>query len=196
MEWASRRRPEFWENFRNEDGNLDIERRDMLLARFQSHRGPILAPRASDDQFATDSAMRSVRSLFANADWEEMVLVPKDLSLPRVGHFGYLRPDCGRTLWTLLARRIENRKCRQICNAATGFDFRDAVNGNPQLTHGGADEILDYLKGVVHIFIRRSAWRRAALHQVGQEGRLDVPTARLPNEKRAQELAPGVRAAP
>src|SRR5690606_20628886 len=68
-------------------------------------------------------------------------------------------------------------------------EARKGVGADSKLSHGGADDFLDYLE-VVHVFIRGSAASRAALHQVGQTYWVDHSPARLSNEERAQELVP------
>ena len=49
---------------------------------------------------------------------------------------------------------------------------------------------MDYLEGV-HVFIRRPASSRAAVHQAGQAHRLDHSAAGVSDEERAQDLAVG-----
>jgi len=110
LEWAARRKPEFWWNLRRPDGSVDTELVEALQARFAAIRAPVLALRFTDDPFATEEATDRILGLFANVSAVRMVLGASDSGGTKIGHFGFFRSRYRETLWprvleTLLATR-------------------------------------------------------------------------------------------
>lgn len=101
LEWADRRRPEFWWNLRRSDGSPDTEMRDQLLRRFAAFRGSVLAIRASDDVFSTSAGVRRVAALYPNVEWKDLTVSPSPDTQTRVGHFGFFRSAGKHTLWPI-----------------------------------------------------------------------------------------------
>ena len=81
LEWANRRRPEFWWNLRRADGTLDRPRIEEILGRFQAFRGRGLALSLADDPFATAAATQRLCTLFPGVTFEQQRLKPADLGL-------------------------------------------------------------------------------------------------------------------
>src|SRR5947207_155220 len=79
LEWANRRRAEFWWNLRSEDGEPDSVRIEDLLSRFHAIRAPTLALRFTDDVFATEAATSRVLQLYQNCPATQMVIGPADV---------------------------------------------------------------------------------------------------------------------
>ena len=98
-EWADRRRGDFWWNLRRPDGEIDLARRDALLARFHQVRARTLALRFTDDAFATEAATTRILALYANTDASTLVLGPSDAGGQKIGHFGFFRARMQHTLW-------------------------------------------------------------------------------------------------
>lgn len=99
LEWAARRRPEFWWHVRRADGSVDFELVDALLARFSSIHARALAVRFTDDPFATEAATSRLLGLFANTVATRLVLCAADGDGSRIGHFGFFRSRFRATLW-------------------------------------------------------------------------------------------------
>ena len=99
LEWANRRRAEFWWNLRSEDGEPDSVRIEELLSRFHAIRAPTLALRFTDDVFATEAATSRVLQLYQNCPATQMVIGPADVGGMKIGHFGFFRSRFRDTLW-------------------------------------------------------------------------------------------------
>ena len=99
LEWANRRRPEFWWNVRLPDGTSDLGRIESAVSRFQAVHAPTLAIRFSDDSFATEAATLRVLALYQNCPATQMVLGPSDAGGQKIGHFGFFRSRFRDTLW-------------------------------------------------------------------------------------------------
>jgi predicted alpha/beta hydrolase len=99
LEWANRRRPEFWWNVRLPDGTPDLGRIESAVSRFQAIHAPTLAVRFSDDSFATEAATLRVLALYQNCPATQMVLGPSDAGGQKIGHFGFFRSRFRDTLW-------------------------------------------------------------------------------------------------
>jgi len=99
LEWANRRRPDFWWNVKLPDGTPDLGRIENALRSFQAIHAPTLAIRFSDDPFATESATLRILSLYKNCPATQMVLGPADAGGQKIGHFGFFRSRFRDTLW-------------------------------------------------------------------------------------------------
>jgi predicted alpha/beta hydrolase len=99
LEWANRRRPDFWWNKKTRDGAADTTWKENTLDRFQAIRAPTLALRFTDDVFATEAATVRILGLYQNCPATQMVLGPSDAGGQKIGHFGFFRSRFRDTLW-------------------------------------------------------------------------------------------------
>lgn len=101
LEWAARRRPEFWWNLRERDGSADVKLRDKLLNGFSAFRGSVLAIQIADDAFATSAGAKRVASLYSSVEWTDVCVSPSKIDQPRIGHFGFFRSIGKVALWPI-----------------------------------------------------------------------------------------------
>jgi predicted alpha/beta hydrolase len=99
LEWANRRRPEFWWNKVTPDGEPDTQWRDNALSRFLAIHASTLALRFTDDAFATEAATTRILGLYQNCPATRMVVGPVDAGGQKIGHFGFFRSRFRETLW-------------------------------------------------------------------------------------------------
>lgn len=99
LEWAGRRKPEFWWRLKRVDGSIDRALVQTLLARFSAIRARTIAVSFTDDPFATDEATVRILGLYANAISSRLVLSPADGDGGKIGHFGFFRSRFQTTLW-------------------------------------------------------------------------------------------------
>jgi predicted alpha/beta hydrolase len=99
MEWANRRKPEFWWNVKTPDGARDANRIDAAIANFQAMRARTLAVHFIDDPFATDAATDRILGLYPNCQTEQMLIGPSEVNGQPIGHFGFFRSRFRQTLW-------------------------------------------------------------------------------------------------
>ena len=99
LEWAARRKPEFWWHLKRTDGTVDKPLIQMLLARFESIRAKTVALRFTDDPFATAEATQRIVNLYANASVRHMVLTKNDGDKQKIGHFGFFSTRFRESLW-------------------------------------------------------------------------------------------------
>ena len=99
LEWANRRRPDFWWNRKTADGEVDTAWRENALGRFHAVRAAILALHFSDDRFATQAATDRILSLYENCLVTQIVIAPADVGGKKIGHFGFFRSRFRDTLW-------------------------------------------------------------------------------------------------
>jgi predicted alpha/beta hydrolase len=99
LEWANRRKADFWWNLHTEDGAPDQPRIDDAIARFMSIRAPTLALTCSDDVFATEAATNRILRLYGNCPATRLVVGPGDVGGQKIGHFGFFRSRFRDTLW-------------------------------------------------------------------------------------------------
>lgn len=104
LEWANRRRPEFWWNKLTPGGELDEAWRDNAISRFSAIRAPTLALRVGDDAFATETATTRLLSLYKNCPATQIVMGPADAGGEKIGHFGFFRARFGQALWPRVAK--------------------------------------------------------------------------------------------
>jgi predicted alpha/beta hydrolase len=99
LDWARRRKPDFWWFMKRPDGSPDSALIAGLLARFHAIRGRTLALRFADDPFATRAATDRVLGLYANAPSAQVMIGPDDVGGQKVGHFGFFRSRFRAILW-------------------------------------------------------------------------------------------------
>jgi predicted alpha/beta hydrolase len=99
LEWAARRKPDFWWNARRPDGTPDVERIDEVLGRFRAIRASVLALRFDDDPFATEAATERVLGLYSGCRAEQRLITRADVGGQKIGHFGFFRSRFRETLW-------------------------------------------------------------------------------------------------
>ncbi len=99
LEWANRRRPDFWWNRKTADVEVDTAWRENALGRFHAIRAAILALHFSDDRFATQAATDRILSLYENCLVTQTVVVPADVGGLKIGHVGFFRSRFRDTLW-------------------------------------------------------------------------------------------------
>lgn len=99
LDWARRRRPDFWWFLKRPDGSADSALISNILARFRAIRGSTLAFRFEDDPFATKAATDRVLGLYANAPSFQIAIGPDDVGGQKIGHFGFFRSRFRATLW-------------------------------------------------------------------------------------------------
>lgn len=56
----------------------------------------------TDDEMMSEQGIRSLHRLYANAPIEYRRIAPRDIGVPRIGHFGFFRPQFEPTLWPLV----------------------------------------------------------------------------------------------
>jgi predicted alpha/beta hydrolase len=99
LEWANRRKADFWWNLRGEDGEPDSARIENAVSRFMAIRAPTLALRFTDDVFATEAATGRILALYQNCPATRIVVGPADVGGQKIGHFGFFRSRFRDTLW-------------------------------------------------------------------------------------------------
>jgi predicted alpha/beta hydrolase len=60
---------------------------------------PILSLSFTDDEFMSERNTASLHGFYANAPREMRRFAPAELGVPRIGHFGFFRPQFAQTLW-------------------------------------------------------------------------------------------------
>jgi predicted alpha/beta hydrolase len=99
LEWANRRKPDFWWDRITPDGAPDTFWKDSCLRRFHAIRAPTLAVRFTDDAFATEKATERILDLYRNCQATKMVLSPAAVGGQKIGHFGFFRSRFRESLW-------------------------------------------------------------------------------------------------
>ncbi len=103
LEWANRRRPEFWWNKLTPEGLVDTEWKENALRRFAAISAPILAIQIADDVFFSEAATARVLGLYSNCSATTVKFTPSDIGAKRIGHFGFFRQRC-QELWPRTAK--------------------------------------------------------------------------------------------
>ena len=75
-----------------------------LRPHFADLRAPVLAFSFSDDPFAPRTAVDQLLSFYSEASVTHRHVVPAELGLRGVGHFGFFRESCREPLWEECAR--------------------------------------------------------------------------------------------
>ncbi|HEX8012947.1 MAG TPA: alpha/beta fold hydrolase [Casimicrobiaceae bacterium] len=116
IEWANRRRADFWWNLRTEDGQPDSARIEELVGRFLGIHARTLALRFTDDAFATEASTDRMLGLFRNCNATRLVIGPPDVGGQKIGHFGFFRSRFRGTLWP---RVVEWLRAEEDAESAT-----------------------------------------------------------------------------
>jgi predicted alpha/beta hydrolase len=103
MEWANRRRADFWWNLKTANGAPDIHRIQQALRGFETILATTMALRFSDDSFGTEAATDRILSLYRNCVATRLTITPADVGGQKIGHFGFFRSRFRDTLWTRIA---------------------------------------------------------------------------------------------
>lgn len=106
LEWAQRRKPEFWSHLKLADGKPDKVSIQRLTRRFEAIRARTLAIRFSDDPFATKEATERILGLYKNATASRLVLSAGDGDNRPIGHFGFFSSRFRATLWPLVFNEL------------------------------------------------------------------------------------------
>jgi predicted alpha/beta hydrolase len=114
LEWAGRRRPDFWWNRRTPDGGADNAWREDALGRFRAIRAPTLSLRFTDDAFATLAATDRVLGLYENCPATRLALSPADVGGQKIGHFGFFRSRFRDTLWQRVLEWLRDEGATEI----------------------------------------------------------------------------------
>jgi predicted alpha/beta hydrolase len=72
-------------------------------------RAPLRAYAISDDAFAPLPAVEALGRLYPNARWETRRLVPRELGVNSIGHFGFFRERFRDSLWRETADWLERQ---------------------------------------------------------------------------------------
>jgi predicted alpha/beta hydrolase len=99
LEWAGRRRPEFWWHLKQADGSFDSALAVALLARFSAIRARTIALRFVDDPFATVQATERILGLYKNVSAKRLVYSAADIGGQKIGHFAFFSSRFRATLW-------------------------------------------------------------------------------------------------
>ncbi len=76
---------------------------------------PITGFSMADDTFyAPKHAVDRLYAIYKNAPLERVHLVPKELGLKRIGHFGAFRRSCEKAVWPLFLRPLEKAATPQL----------------------------------------------------------------------------------
>jgi predicted alpha/beta hydrolase len=86
----------------------EVAQRDEGHARFDR---PILSYALSDDSYAPVRAVEALLELYGSAPRELRVLSPRQAGVPRIGHFGWLKPPLKDALWEPARRWLLDRAC-------------------------------------------------------------------------------------
>jgi predicted alpha/beta hydrolase len=73
---------------------------------------PMLSLSFTDDEMMSEQGIRSLHRLYANAPIEYRRIAPRDIGAPRIGHFGFFRPQFEPTLWPLVPQWLQNARSR------------------------------------------------------------------------------------
>ena len=110
IEWANRRKPEFWWNVKTPEGLRDTGRIEAAMACFQAIRAKTLALCFTDDPFATIAATDRILKLYPNCESQRVLIWPADADGLTIGHFGFFRSRFRNTLWPLVLEWLLERQ--------------------------------------------------------------------------------------
>ena len=99
LEWAARRKPDFWWHLKLADGKPDRALIQGLTRRFEAVRARTVAIRFSDDPFATKEATDRILGLYKNTAASRLVFGTADGEGRRIGHFGFFSSRFRESLW-------------------------------------------------------------------------------------------------
>jgi len=70
-----------------------------VRAQFAAVRTPIVSISFSDDEFMSERNTESIHGFYVNAPRTMKRIAPRDIGAPRIGHFGFFRPENETSLW-------------------------------------------------------------------------------------------------
>ncbi|MFO7304018.1 MAG: alpha/beta fold hydrolase [Gammaproteobacteria bacterium] len=88
---------------------------EAVRAAYASVRIPMLALSFTDDEMMSAQAVRSMHALYAAAPVEYRRIAPHDVGVPRIGHFGFFRPEFAQTLWPIATEWLERDGIERRC---------------------------------------------------------------------------------
>jgi len=87
-----------WARWGRSPGYIASEK--IFADRYSKYTGPILAYSFKDDAFAPARAVKALLSFYSNSSIEHRQVDPQELSLKKIGHFGFFRGTSGdNSLW-------------------------------------------------------------------------------------------------
>jgi predicted alpha/beta hydrolase len=110
LEWAARRKPDFWWHLKLADGKPDKALIQQLIRRFEAIRALTVAIRFSDDPFATKEATERILGLYKNATASRLVLGPSDGDGRPIRHFAFFSSRFRQTLWPRVFNEVFSSK--------------------------------------------------------------------------------------
>lgn len=110
LEWANRRKPEFWWNVKTPEGVRDTKRIDAAIAHFHAMHARTLAIHFTDDPFATSAATDRILGLYPNCQSQRMLIGPANTDGHPIGHFGFFRSRFRETLWPRVLAWLLNKE--------------------------------------------------------------------------------------
>lgn len=75
---------------------------------FKNYKNNLLALSFPKDQFASKSSVDWLTKQFKNAHIDRRHIIPSDLGIPNIGHFGFFRPQFKDSLWQIAHTWIED----------------------------------------------------------------------------------------
>ncbi|WP_353779765.1 alpha/beta fold hydrolase [Winogradskyella sp. 3972H.M.0a.05] len=75
---------------------------------FSKYDNPMLVLSFPRDEYAPKTAVDWLALQFSNAPIDRSHIIPKDLAIPNVGHFGFFRETFKESLWKMTEEWIEN----------------------------------------------------------------------------------------
>jgi predicted alpha/beta hydrolase len=76
-------------------------------------RAPLYVLGFTDDPFAPPRSVMALHDRYGSADQVRRILAPGEASLPRIGHFGFFRPEAAR-LWEDVGGWLEQQATSQV----------------------------------------------------------------------------------
>lgn len=76
---------------------------------YASARYPVLALTFSDDELLLEAGSRMLHDAYTSANVDYRVLGPQQFNLPRIGHFGFFKPNQEKILWPLVSDWLSDR---------------------------------------------------------------------------------------
>lgn len=73
---------------------------EEMRAQFAAVKTRIVALSFQDDEYLSFRSMESLQSFYTNAPVSIKRIIPKEMGLPRVGHFGFFRAKFEQALWS------------------------------------------------------------------------------------------------
>ena len=100
MEWSGRRA--------RMEASYPTKERAGILARFAAVGAPILAVTMSDDDYATEAALRRTLAYYPGSDRRTVMLTPAALDVEDVGHFSLFHTRHAATFWRSTLRWLRD----------------------------------------------------------------------------------------